>query len=369
MLKNISFHPELQYQRLTEAPFTLQRGDSLPDIVVAYRTFGELNAERSNVVLVAHALTGSAACDEWWSGLIGRGKILDPDQYFIICANTLGSCYGTTGPDTIDPTTGVEYGDSFPEITICDIARTQFALLRELGITSLYLAIGGSMGGMVLLELALLNIEAGSPITIENLIPIATGANHSAWRIAFSATIRKTIERFAQLDLENGLSEGLRIARQFAMISYRSSEEFNERFGRETSDKQDKFEVESYLEHKGYEILNRFSPQSYITLTRAMELFDLAEGRAGSIDLLLSTIDARTLLVGISSDILYAEEEIRELAKSIPNAHYATLTAPYGHDSFLVPTTNLPEILGNFLNEAEASSTLSPFAIHESIHA
>jgi homoserine O-acetyltransferase len=368
MLKNIVLHPELQYVRLQETPFALQSGDSLPEVTIAYRTFGTLNTERSNAVLVAHALTGSASCDEWWSGLIGQGKLLDPSQYFIICANTLGSCYGSIGPNAINPVSGVEYGDSFPEITIRDIARTQFALLRELGITSLYLAIGGSMGGMVLLELALLNIEAGSPITIENLIPIATGANHSAWRIAFSATIRKTIERFAQLDPVNGLADGLRIARQFAMISYRSSEEFNERFGREKSDTQLKFEVESYLEHKGDEILSRFSPRSYVTLTRAMELFDLAEGRTETIDQLLSSIDARTLLVGISSDILYTEDEIRALAKSIPNAQYASLSASYGHDSFLVPTTNLPDILGNVLNETEESK-LSPFATHESIHA
>jgi homoserine O-acetyltransferase len=334
---------------LASKPFRLDANETLPQIELAYQTWGTLNADRSNAVLVAHALTGSADVEAWWSGIVGPDKLIDPKQYFVICINTLGSCYGSTGPESINPDTTAKYVATFPEITIRDIARTQLHLLQELGISEIALAIGGSMGGMVILELGLLAKETRT-VTIHKLVAIAAGSEHSAWRVAFSSTIRKTIQAFEPLG-ESGLCEGLRIARQLATISYRASGEFGRRFGRKIGEGE-KFEVENYLEHQGQKIVDRFSVYSYLTLTRAMELYDLTRGKAVDAIHQLEGLDTDILLVGISSDILYLEEELRTFAKQLPNARYETLLAECGHDSFLIATDELAEIIRPFL-EAE----------------
>jgi len=338
------------------APFTLESSETLKDVRVAYQTFGKLNTAKSNVVFVSHALTGSTKADEWWSGLIGEGKLLDPAKHFIICPNALGSCYGSTGPGSINPETNEPYNEHFPTITIRDIARAYSLVLDALRIETIELGIGGSMGAMVLLELATL-----TPTRFNNLVLAATGITHSAWRLAFSTTVRRTISAFAAqaTDKENALQEGMRIARQFAMISYRSQQEFDARFGRERLSNDpaeyytatNLFEVESYLEHQGQKIVDRFSPYSYITLTRAMELFDLERGRSSVASSLLSQVTARTLVIGISSDLLYPEEEVRGLAQSFSGATYQTLISPYGHDSFLVDSEQMHQIIKEFWNK------------------
>ncbi len=347
MLKDFPLPSELKFLQLSEAPFALQSGKSLPRVTIGYQTFGELNSTRSNAVLVLHALTGTTNCLEWWSGIIGPGKSIDPAKDFVICANFLGSCYGSTGPADL----------GFPEITIRDIARSQLEFLLELGIRDVQLAIGGSMGAMVLLELALLDHQFGCPINIERIAAIATGADHSGWRLAFSSTIRRTIERFAKVDPVNGFDEGMKLARQFAMISYRSSQEFDERFGRSTNS--DLFEVESYLIHQGDKIAARFSPHAYSTLTRAMELYDLRADRDEDLSVVLKALDIPALFVGISSDILYAESEIKALASSAPHGTYQTLDAPYGHDSFLVSDGKTELRLNQMIREWLATSPYS----------
>jgi homoserine O-acetyltransferase len=291
---------------------------------------------------VLHALTGNSKAATWWKGLIGPGLLLDPDKHFILAPNAIGSCYGSTGPESIDPRTGQPFLGSFPEITIRDIARANIALLDELGIDSVALGIGGSMGGMVLLEMA-----AIAPDRIHALVPIAVGADHSPWRVAFSATIRKTIAAFDEtLRDRTKLEAGLRIARQFAMTSYRCASEFNTRFKRNAKSTED--DVRSYLEHQGERIVERFSPYSYMILTRAMELYDLSQGR-GNLQAAARSITARALLVGISSDILFEEDEIRRFAKLLPEGEYRTLFADHGHDSFLVDVEELAEIIGPFV--------------------
>ena len=344
MLNSYPLPIGLNYHTLTEQPFALQSSKQLPKVEIAYTTLGTRAEDDSNVVLVLHALSGSSDCAAWWPGLIGKGKLIDPSRDFVLCANFLGSCYGSTGPEDI----------LFPEITIRDIARTQLLLLQELGIRKLRLAIGGSMGAMVLLELALLNQEAGSPISIELIVPIATGADHSAWRVAFSSTIRKTIELLGKSEAAGGYEEGLRLARQIAMISYRSKQEFDGRFGRQRKDEQ--FEVESYLEHHGAKIVDRFSPFAYRTLTKAMELFDITESRSGSLADILARIDYQALFIGISSDILYTEAEIKLVAALLPLGSYVTLEAPYGHDSFLISDgeteVKLTRLIKDFLRDS-----------------
>ena len=327
----------------------------LPTIDIAYDTNGELNEDRSNAVIVIHALTGWSAAHEWWPGLIGEGKLLDPSKYFIISPNLLGSCYGSTGPESVDPATGMPYGAAFPKITIRDIAKTILQLLDILGIDRIHLAIGGSMGGMVILEMAAL-----APNRFHAIAPLAVSGSHSAWRIAFSATIRKIIAAAdPSLSDRVKLQEGLRLARQIAIASYRCSAEFDERFGRtrtsgggDAAVHADIFEVESYLEHQGDKIVDRFSPYSYLTLTRAMELYDLSEGRE-SLSNVARSIDAHALFVGVSSDILYSRYEIEEFASLFPNGEYATLHADHGHDSFLVDTESLSKIIEPFLQKIE----------------
>jgi homoserine O-acetyltransferase len=356
MLNNFPLPSGLKYFNLSEAPFALQLGESLPNVTIGYQTFGELNSDRSNTVLVLHALTGNTNCVDWWSGIIGQGRSIDPERDFVVCANLLGSCYGSTGPTD----------QHFPEITIRDIARTQLEFLIEFGIRDLQFAIGGSMGAMVLLELALLNQEFGCPINIERIAAIATGAAHSAWRLAFSSTIRRTIEQFFRLDPINGFDQGMKLARQFAMTSYRSKEEFDERFGRTASNGH--FEVENYLIHQGEKIAERFSPHAYSSLTRAMELYDLREGRDSDIAKLFYSLKLPILFIGISSDILYTEHEIRLLATLAPSGTYRTLSAPYGHDSFLIKDGKTDVALDRMICEWLAKSNYS-YSTKETLHA
>jgi homoserine O-acetyltransferase len=313
--------------------FTLDCGDVLP-ADFSYRTYGTYDPNKNNAVLVFHALTGNPNAADWWSGIIGEGKIIDPQKYFIICANFLGSCYGSTGPESINPETGLKYGKEFPQITTRDIARQHLAILASLEIEKISIGIGGSMGGMILLELAIL-----TPHLFEKIIPIAVSDTHSAWRIAFSSVIRKTIEAFGKESGEDGYKKGMHLARQIAMTSYRSSIEFNGRFGRDTAG--NKFEIENYLEHQGEKIVDRFSPHSYITLTKAMERYDIAR----SID----SIESEALFIGCSSDILYSEKEIKDIARRIPNGKYKSLDAPFGHDSFLAGQEKLERLIAPFI--------------------
>ncbi len=329
----------------------LECDTSLEGVEVAYHAYGTLNDTQSNVVLVLHALTGTSAAQEWWNGLIGTGRILDPNQYFIIAPNLLGSCYGTTGPESIDPKTGALYLASFPSITPRDIARVNLALLDKLNIERVHLAIGGSLGGMVVLEMASL-----APDRFDAIVPIAVSGQHSAWRLAFSSFVRKTIVAHdPTLQDRTKLLAGLRLARQAAMITYRSSAEFDFRFGRETSN--GRFEVENYLEHQGEKIVARFSPYSYLTLTRAMELYDLSRDQR-SLEEVAASISVPALFVGISSDILYEPEEIELFAKLFPNSDYQTLDAIHGHDSFLVDQDVLAEVIRPFLHTRNVKTLL-----------
>jgi homoserine O-acetyltransferase/O-succinyltransferase len=322
--------------------FELECGEVLQDTDVAYELFGEPNAERSNVVFVGHALTGNTNVTEWWGGLIGEGKLIDTNKYCVITSNSIGSCYGSTGPDSVKP---------FPVITVRDIARANNLLLKYLGFEQVLIGIGGSMGGMIVLEMAL-----EQPDLFANIIPIAVTDSHSPWRIAYSSIIRKTIEAFAHEGTE-GLVKGMRLARQIGMVSYRSSIEFESRFGRERlSDdpetyfaKDNLFEVESYLEHQGDKIVARFDPQSYLTLTRAMELYDLSRGRSSSA---LQDLQAKVFVVAINTDILYPVQECREFSEQFANGEFAVLESNFGHDAFLVDDAKLANLLTPFVESA-----------------
>ena len=334
-----------------DTPLALESGKKLDGVEIAVTCFGSLALDKSNVVLVAHALTGWCDATEWWKGVVGPGCVIDTDKYFVVCPNLLGSCYGSTGPESINPATGNPYRSDFPVITVRDIARANLLALRKLGIEQCAIAIGGSMGAMVLLEQAIIE-----PQSCKKLVLIATGASQSAWRIAFSSVVRKTITSFGTAP--EALQRGLALARQLAMTTYRCSTEFNTRFGRERvssepseyHDSSNLFEVESYLEHQGRKIVERFSPHSYLTLTRAMELHDVGRGRGGDAHDVLASIVAETLVIGIDSDMLYPESEVRQLAEAIPQARYQTLNADCGHDSFLASSERLVPLLQAFIS-------------------
>jgi homoserine O-acetyltransferase len=321
-------------------PLLLESGGVLDGVTVAYRTWGALDASGSNAVLICHALTGSANADEWWEPLIGAGRALDPDRDFIVCSNILGSCYGTTGPASIDPSTGGQWGSSFPRITIRDIVAAQRALVRSLGIRRLRLVVGGSLGGMQVLEWA-----ATSPDLVETIAPIATSGRHAPWAIALSEAQRQAI----YADPRNGLAT----ARMIAMATYRSPASFQDRFGRSETD--GSFAVERWLRHHGQKLVNRFDPNCYIRLTQAMDSHDLGRGR-GEYETVLGSIRQPALIVSIDSDVLYPPAEQEELAAAIPNATLRMLHAPHGHDAFLIEAGVVNELVLEFRMEALAKS-------------
>jgi homoserine O-acetyltransferase/O-succinyltransferase len=323
----------------------LEAGETLERVTVAYRTWGQPS---NKATLICHALTGNADADGWWAGLFGPARSFDPGQDFIIASNVLGGCYGTTGPTSLKPGTNHWYGGSFPQVTIRDMVEVQAALLDHLGVETLRLVIGGSMGGMQALEWA-----AGYPDRVEGAVAIGVGADHSAWSVAFSEAQRSAI--WADPRFEGGYyapgsgpSHGLAVARMIAMISYRGKVNFESRFGRNTIE--DEFEVRSYLRHQGQKLVDRFDANTYLRLMDAMDSHDLARGRGPS-QAVLAGVKTPVLMVGISSDILYPVDEVEDLAASLPNARYQMLHASQGHDGFLIETAGLDAIVTRFKND------------------
>ncbi len=354
----------------TEAePFLFEIGARLGPIDVAFETYGELNSDGTNCILVCHALTGSAHAavynseedkiPGWWDGIIGPGKALDTTKYFVACSNILSGCYGTTGPRTINPRTMKEYGTSFPLTTIRDMVRIQKELLDWLGVAKIQLVIGGSMGGMQAIEWVVMY-----PEMVERAAPIATGASHTAWGIGLNEVARQAI--FTDPAYRNGdyyaygqPSRGLALARMIAMLSYRSPESFSLRFQRERMyengdknflDLKNIFQVESYLHYQGVKLVERFDANTYIYITRAMDLHDVAQG-SGQLEDVLNCIKSKVLCIGISSDLLYPAVEQRGLAELIPNARYVEVQSIHGHDAFLIEFEQMNNILKSFLKE------------------
>ncbi len=317
-------------------PLGLESGARLPRVRVAYRTWG---TPSEDAVLVCHALTGSADAFSWWGGLFGPGRALDPGRDFIVCSNVLGSCYGTTGPAS-------SRGADFPAVTIRDIVHVQHALVRGLGVRRLKLVVGGSLGGMQVLEWALLY-----PEMVEAIAPIAVSGRHSAWCIGLSEAQRQALYadplwqggRYAP---EAPPAAGLAAARAVAMCTYRSRGSFEERFGRRL-ESPGQFHVERYLRHQGAKLAGRFDASSYVTLTRAMDSHDVGRGR-GAYEDALRSVRQPALVVGIDSDVLYPPEEQRELAAGLGNARLAWLYSPHGHDAFLIETEALNRLLVDF---------------------
>lgn len=354
-----------------DRPLHLESGIDIGPVIVAYETYGHLNQEGDNAILVCHALTGSAhaggfsgpdpASAGWWEPMIGSGRALDTDTSFVICSNFLGGCYGTTGPTSLDPRTGRRYGARFPAITVRDMVRVQKRLLETLGVRRLRTVLGGSLGGMQVLEWAVMY-----PESVASIVPIATASAHSAWCIGLNEIGRQAIMldpgwMGGEYPPDEQPAQGLSLARQVAMVSYRSDISFQRRFGRgladpvrrlpnSISERPPFFEVERYLHYQGEKLVRRFDANTYITITRAMDAHDLGPGR-GSCKDALALIQCPALCVGISSDILYPPHEQQEIADGIPGGRYREIVSPNGHDAFLIEYEQLTSFVREFLQE------------------
>lgn len=359
-----------------DAPLRLDSGATLAPLEIAYKTYGRLNADRSNAVLVCHALTGDQHAASvhpitgkpgWWNRVIGPGLPLDPDRYFIICTNVIGGCMGSTGPSSIDPATGKPFGLTFPVITIADMVRAQAMLLDALGIETLFAAVGGSMGGMQVLQWA-----ADYPHRLHSAVCIAAAARHSAQNIAFHEVGRQAI--MADPDWRGGAYEahgvrpekGLAVARMAAHITYLSEAALQRKFGRELQrdglswgfDAPD-FQVESYLRHQGASFVDRFDANSYLYITRALDYFDLTASHDGVLaNAFRRARDVRFCVLSFSSDWLYSTGESRDIVRALNaagcRASFVEIETDKGHDAIFLEEPVLHSALRGFF-ESQAS--------------
>lgn len=335
-----------------EKDFQLESGSALPGLQLKYATLGKLNADKSNAVWICHALTGSSNFPDWWGGLFNEDGPFDPNEYFVICVNVLGGCYGSTGPTSINPKTNNPYFKDFPAITNNDVVRA-FDLLRlHLGIEKIHTLIGGSLGGQQVLSWAI-----DQPTVFRNLIPIACNAVSSPWSIAINEAQRMAITSdptWQNIDANAG-QEGLKAARAISMITFRSYEAFEEQLN-ENSHELDHYKAASYQQYQGEKLAKRFDAHTYWTLSKMMDSHHV--GRYHSMpELALAKIKANTLVVGINSDLLFPLSEQEFITRNIDQAKLEVIDSPYGHDAFLIETTRLSEIIHQFLR-AESNYVL-----------
>ena len=329
----------------SKTPFPLEIGKTLHEIEFTYHSYGQLNETGDNVIWICHALTANSDAADWWSGLVGEGKILDTSKYFIICSNNLGSCYGATNPRSINPETGKPYGKDFPIITTRDMALAHEKLRKELKINSIHLLIGGSMGGQVALEWAIARTNI-----ITNLCVLATNAQHSPWGIAFNEAQRMAIETDPTLydSSKNAGSKGLEAARAIAMLSYRNHLTYNQTQVNNSLDAVEDFRASSYQRYQGKKLRERFDVLAYLSLSKSMDSHNVGRNRGG-INVALNKIQTPTLVIGIASDILFPPEEQELIARHIPNSDIEIINSSYGHDGFLIEHEAITALLKNFL--------------------
>ncbi len=337
------------------AEHALENGSVLREAPLAYQAWGRLSEARDNAVVVCHALTGGPDADVWWGGLVGPGRALDTERFFVICMSVLGSPYGTASPLTRDPETGAAYGADFPRVTIRDTVRLHRRLLDRLGVEQVALAVGGSMGGMQVLEWAFERGAGGEPF-VRALCPVAVGGRHTAWQIGHGEAQRQAIYadplwQGGRYAAEAPPAAGLAAARMMAMVSYRAPASFAERFGRARmpapdggSSAEQPFAVESYLRYQGQKLVGRFDANCYVRLTEQMDTHDVARHR-GPYAEVLASVAQPTLVIGIDTDVLYSLPEQDELAAHLPNAERAVIRSPHGHDAFLIEQDALAEAL------------------------
>jgi homoserine O-acetyltransferase/O-succinyltransferase len=344
-----------------DQPYILEKGEALPEVTIAYETYGQLNAQRDNVILVLHALTGDSHVAShgegdsekgWWDELVGPGRPIDTNKYFVVCSNVLGGCQGTTGPSSINPETGKPYGGEFPFITIRDMVRVQHALLQHMHVYHLAAVVGGSMGGMQALEWAVTY-----PDYMDDCIVIAAPGKSSPQSMAYNLVGRQAIMNDSHWQQGHyyhtqGPIAGLGLARMLGMITYQSDYAMDVKFGRELNAGNGKFQIHNYLYYQADKIVERFDANSYLYLSQALDTYDLGDGYA-SYQEALSRIQCRVLVVGVSSDILYPTCQQRELVDTLISlgckAKYIEIDSPHGHDGFVIDFPVLDRLLRHYL--------------------
>lgn len=356
-----------------DQPFRLDCGATASSFPIAYQTYGTLNEDRSNAILVCHALTGDQYVRDthpvtgkkgWWERIVGPGKVLDTDRFFVLCSNVIGGCMGSFGPKHVNPATGNPYGLSFPVVTISDMVRAQALLLERLGIAQLFCVVGGSMGGMQALEWA-----ASFPDRVFSAVPIASSARHSAQNIAFHEIGRQAIMADPDWSEGNYLlerkypSKGLSVARMAAHVTYLSEHALQRKFDRALQDRSEftygfeaDFKVESYLRHQGMAFVDRFDANSYLYITRAMDYFDLTRGATRHLGEIFAHCATRFCVISFSSDWLFPTEESRRLVRALnavgANVSFAEIRSDKGHDAFLLDEPEFDATLRGFLEGA-----------------
>ncbi len=361
--------------------FLLECGRKLETVTIAYEAYGKLNRERTNAILIVHALSGDANAagfhrgarkPGWWDGMIGPGKGFDTDKYFVISSNILGGCKGTTGPSSINPATGKPYGLSFPLVSVHDMVNCQKLLVDHLGIEKLLSVSGGSMGGMQVLSWL-----TRHPDRVRSVIPISTAIRHSPQQIAFNEVGRQAI--MADMNWESGdyydgppPDRGLSVARMVGHITYMSDASMRDKFGRQRKDCADPFkfdpdfEVEGYLHYHGENFVKRFDANSYLFITKAMDNFDAAEG--GSLHELLKGSDAKVLVIAFKSDWLYPAYQTKEIVRACKlagiEATYCEIDSTYGHDAFLLEIEEETHLVTHFLKKVyNGYEVMSEYAV------
>jgi len=339
----------IQKTLLVPDPYTTESGFVFNGFELSYRSWGSLSKNRDNVILIFHALTGDSNAEDWFHGFFTPQSPIDLDRHFVLCINTPGSCYGSTGPKSLNPQTQKAYGSQFPVLSIRDIVRMEQLLLDHLQINSIQCALGGSMGGMIALEFALMDSR------IKRAFLMAMGKAHTAWSIGLSHLQRQAIYQdpyWKGGDYSNDAppSQGLSLARQIGMMSYRSPKNYETKFGRKIRENMHTtyYQVESYLDYQGKKLNRRFDALSYERLTRSMDTHDISRGR-GSFEEVAKLLTIPIHVVGILSDALYPITEQKELAQLLPKGQFTALESPYGHDAFLIEFKQLIQILTQFL--------------------
>jgi homoserine O-acetyltransferase/O-succinyltransferase len=328
-------------------PFVTESGTSLPGLEIAYHTWGKLNKKGDNVIWVCHALTANSDVETWWPGMVGEEMIFDIKKYFVVCANILGSCYGTTGPLSENPETSQPWLNDFPVITVRDAVRLHEILRVHLGISVIHTIIGSSIGGYQALEYSIMY-----PVVIKRLIFIASNARQSPWAIAFNESQRLSIEAdssFFANDTEGG-KKGLKAARSIALLSYRTAYAYNQTQAEETDDKFISFRASSYQAYQGDKLVNRFNPWSYYRLTQFSDSHNVGRGRGGVINA-LKKVKASTLCIGIKSDILFPVTEQKFVAENVKDGQYSEIDSFFGHDGFLIEAGQVSAVIRKFWKE------------------
>jgi homoserine O-acetyltransferase/O-succinyltransferase len=357
------------FGRTREDALVLDCGEKLFDVNIRYETYGKLNSRKSNAVLIVHALTGDAHVagyhskndkkPGWWNEMVGPGKAFDTEKYFVVCSNCIGGCSGSTGPGSINPKTGKPYNLDFPVITIRDMVRAQYQLMRHLEVSKWLSIAGGSMGGMQVLQWVLDYTES-----VESVVAIATTAKHSPQAIAFNWVGRESIMNDPKWNCGNYCEEvpedGLATARMLAHITYLSEKSMDLKFGRKLRDLKDyaynfrrNFEVESYLEYQGQAFVERFDANSYLYITRAMDYFDISSDYDGDLNKAFVNVKSKFMLVSFSSDWLYSSAESKEIVRALRSNNvevtHCDIDSHYGHDAFLLESENLGKLVSGFL--------------------